>query len=271
MHKLFHRKMWPFWFPDFRQIARILHYGSPMAVQIWISCLFCLHNGCCRPFLMSEIHFCSHFWPFQFDTQFLLWKFLTKWLPSAILDVQNSLSIIFLAILDQYEIFKIFFLQNGRRCNRLRCPLARMSGLQCFNMGHNGHGINLYGVSMTLMGNYHAGGQSSLGHLRLVHRRPFWMSEIHFHRNMWPFWFPDFRQNRPGSMLWVTNGCTNMNFMCKLVTQLQGTQTLAMAEARAILCDFETFYSLLCSPEQSTGRSNGVWRDIDNKYNVKRN
>ena len=39
------------------------------------------------------------------------------------------------------------------RCNRLRCPLARMSGLQCFNMGHNGHGINLYGVSMTLMWN----------------------------------------------------------------------------------------------------------------------
>ena len=29
-------------------------------------------------------------------------------------------------------------------------------------MGHNGHGINLYGVSMTLMGNKHAGGQSSL-------------------------------------------------------------------------------------------------------------
>ena len=39
------------------------------------------------------------------------------------------------------------------RCNRLRCPLARMSGLQCFNIGHNGHGINLYGVSMTLMEN----------------------------------------------------------------------------------------------------------------------
>ena len=39
------------------------------------------------------------------------------------------------------------------RCNRLICPLARMSGLQYFNMGHNGHGINLYGVSMTLMGN----------------------------------------------------------------------------------------------------------------------
>ena len=31
--------------------------------------------------------------------------------------------------------------------------LPRMSGLECFNMGHKGHGINLYGVSMTLMGN----------------------------------------------------------------------------------------------------------------------
>ena len=39
------------------------------------------------------------------------------------------------------------------RCNRLRCPLARMSGMQCFNMCHNGNGINLYGVSMTLMEN----------------------------------------------------------------------------------------------------------------------
>ena len=58
----------------------------------------------------------------------------------------------------------------GYRCNRLRCPLARLSGLQCFNMGHNGHGINLYGVIMTLMGNIHAGGQSSLGHLSLLHR-----------------------------------------------------------------------------------------------------
>ena len=37
------------------------------------------------------------------------------------------------------------------RCNRPRCPLARLFGLQCFNMGHNGHGINLYCVIMTLM------------------------------------------------------------------------------------------------------------------------
>ena len=40
-------------------------------------------------------------------------------------------------------------------------------------MGHNGQGINLYGVVMIFMGNLHAGGQSNLGHLSLVHR--------HFH------------------------------------------------------------------------------------------
>ena len=56
------------------------------------------------------------------------------------------------------------------RCNRLRCPLARVSSLQCYNMGHNSRGINLYGVIMTLMGNKHAGWQSSLGHLSLLHR-----------------------------------------------------------------------------------------------------
>ena len=39
-------------------------------------------------------------------------------------------------------------------------------------MGHNSDGINLYGVIMTLMGNLHAGGQSSLGHLNLLHRYP---------------------------------------------------------------------------------------------------
>ena len=56
------------------------------------------------------------------------------------------------------------------RCNRLSCPLARLSGLQCINMGHNGHALNLYGVVMILIGNLHADGQSNLGHLSLVHR-----------------------------------------------------------------------------------------------------
>ena len=137
------------------------------------------HFGCPK---ITSYHFRS-------IPQFIfLLIFFTKWLPAAILDVRNSLSMAFLAISDQYDFFfenktliffwnfwqngccrpfwmseinfrwhfwsfqinTIFFLQNGCRCNRLKCPLARMSGLQCFNMGHNGHGINLYGVSMTL-------------------------------------------------------------------------------------------------------------------------
>ena len=44
---------------------------------------------------------------------------------------------------------------------------ARLSGLQCFNMGHNGHGINIYDVVMIFMGNLHAGGQNHQGHLSL--------------------------------------------------------------------------------------------------------
>ena len=39
-------------------------------------------------------------------------------------------------------------------------------------MGHNGHGIphgiNMYGIIMTLMGKIHVGGQSELGHLSLL-------------------------------------------------------------------------------------------------------
>ena len=39
------------------------------------------------------------------------------------------------------------------QCNRLRCPLARVSSLQYYNIGHNSRGINLYGVIMILLGN----------------------------------------------------------------------------------------------------------------------
>ena len=49
---------------------------------------------------------------------------------------------------------------------------ARLSVLQCNNMSHNayGHGINLYDVIMTRVGNLHECGQSSLGHFSLLHR-----------------------------------------------------------------------------------------------------
>ena len=34
---------------------------------------------------------------------------------------------------------------------------VRCLDLQCYNKGHNGHGINLYDVLIILMGNLHAG------------------------------------------------------------------------------------------------------------------
>ena len=37
------------------------------------------------------------------------------------------------------------------RCDRLKCPLAQMSGLQFYNMGYNGHGLNMYGVLMIII------------------------------------------------------------------------------------------------------------------------
>ena len=73
-------------------------------------------------------------------------------------------------------IFLKFYVRFSNRCNRLKCPLGRLSSLQCYNMGHNGHGINLHGLIMTLMGNEHAVGKSSLGHLSLVHRHHIWCS-----------------------------------------------------------------------------------------------
>ena len=56
------------------------------------------------------------------------------------------------------------------RCNRFKCPLTRLPSLQCYSMGHNGHGINLYGVIMTLMGDLHVGENSDRGLSVLVHR-----------------------------------------------------------------------------------------------------
>ena len=90
-----------------------------------------LQNGCRRPFWMCEIYFRSHFWPFQIDMQFFLGgKFLTKWLPSAILDVRNSLSVAFLAISDQYEaFFKMFYkMAAGAHFGCAKLTFDRISG-----------------------------------------------------------------------------------------------------------------------------------------------
>ena len=53
--------------------------------------------------------------------------------------------------------------------------LTRLSGLQCYSMGHNGHGINLYSVVMILRGNLHAGGQSNPGHFETFHQKQMYM------------------------------------------------------------------------------------------------
>ena len=45
---------------------------------------------------------------------------------------------------------------------------GRIVPLQCHNMGHNGHGINLYGVLMIIMGNLHTGGHSVLVHRFII-------------------------------------------------------------------------------------------------------
>ena len=119
-------------------------------------------NGCRRPFWMSEIHFRSHFWPLQIDTQlYFFWKFLTKWLPSAILDARNTLSIAFLAILDQsgIVIFLGNFWQNG--CHR---PFW-MSEIHI--SGHLRSIWNFYIFFNFFFWPFQID-------------RPFWMSEIHF-------------------------------------------------------------------------------------------
>ena len=89
----------------FKKMAAGSHFGCRKITWYRISYhfrsipqfLFCeivLQNGCRRPFWMSENHVRSHFWPFQINTK-LLNFFFSKWLPSAILDVRNSLWINF--------------------------------------------------------------------------------------------------------------------------------------------------------------------------------
>ena len=46
---------------------------------------------------------------------------------------------------------------------------ARFFWMQCFNMGHNGYGINMYGVIMILM-KLTCRWTMSLGHMSLVHQ-----------------------------------------------------------------------------------------------------
>ena len=85
---------------------------------------------------------------------------ITKWLLVAILDVQNSLSMVFLAISDQYETY--FF----NLYTKWPCPKFTFDRIS----GHFRSILNFF-----------------LKFLQNGRRRPFWMSEIHFWLNFWPF------------------------------------------------------------------------------------
>ena len=101
---------------------------------------------------------------FRSIPQFLfLWNFCTKWLPPAILDVRNSLSIAFQAIF----IFFFNFWQNGWR-QPFWCPKLTFDRI-------SGHFRSIR--NFIFLGNFWQNGC----------RWPFWMSEIHFGSHFWPF------------------------------------------------------------------------------------
>ena len=156
---------------------------------------------------------------FTFDHIFL--KFLTKWLPSAILHVRNSLSITFLAILDQYDFFIYFFyslsiafLAISDRYASLIFLFDKMAagghfGCPKFTFDHtSGHFRSMRNFicfeifdKMAAIGHFGCpkfAFDRISGHFRSIRififyflqngcRRPFWMSEIHFRSHFWPF------------------------------------------------------------------------------------
>ena len=206
----------PFWMSE-------IHFRS----HFWpfqINTKLFLQNGRRRPFWISEINFRSHFWPFQIDMQlYFILFFLTKWLPSAILIVRNSLSIAFLAILDKYINFYFFIYYKMAAGAHFGCPkftFDRISGhfrsiwnFFFFNfdiMVSVGHFVcpkfTFYWIS---------------GHFRSIRNviifgsfwqngccRPFWMSEIQFRSHFWPFkintdFFVTFLQNGRRRTYWI--------------------------------------------------------------------
>ena len=172
---------------------------------------------------MSEIHFRSHFWPFQINTYFIFWKFLTKWPPAPILDIRNSLSIAFLAISDRYAtLFLLEIFDEMAAVGHFGCPkftFDRISGhfrsmrnffwIFFYKMAAGGH----FGCSKItfdcISGHFRSIGHFGclkftfdgiFGHFRSMRiliifqniwqngrLRPFWMSENNFQSHFLPF------------------------------------------------------------------------------------
>ena len=92
---------------------------------------------------------------------------VTKWLPSAISDVLNSLWITFLAILDQYRFF-IFFI-----CFTKWLPVAILDVRKSLSISFLA--ISDRYTTLFFFWNFWQNGW----------RRPFWMSEFHFRSHFW--------------------------------------------------------------------------------------
>ena len=126
---------------------------------------------------------------FYLNQQAVYWVVsLTDLKVSGMLDLvhlikyMRQVSCLFVIMPRKYGVLKIFNAEKNIQNRAMRYYLvhkfapiagviARLSGLQC----HNVHGINLYGVIViTLMVNLHAGEQSSLRHLSLLHRYAGW-------------------------------------------------------------------------------------------------
>ena len=112
---------------------------------------FCLQNGSRRPFWMSEIHFRSHFWPFQIDTQF----FLNFWQDGRRRPFWMSETHFRLHFWPFQIDMQLFFFLKMAAIGHFGCPKFTFNRIS----GQIQNGI----------------------------RRPFWMSEIHFLSYFWPF------------------------------------------------------------------------------------
>ena len=118
------------------------------------------HFGCSKiTFDLISAHFRS------IRNFIFFWKFLTKWLPSAILDFRNSLWITFLAILDQCRFF-IFFTKW--------LPVAILDVRKSLS-------ISFLSISHRYATFF------LLKFLTMADVGHFWMSEFHFRSHFWPF------------------------------------------------------------------------------------
>ena len=236
-----HRR--PFWMSEIHFWSHFWPFQINTKLLFFLKFFF-LQNGRRRPFWMSKIHFLSHFWSihnffififykmaagahfgcpkFTFDHisgnfrsiwNFFVLNFFTKWLPSVILDVRNSLSIEFLAISDRYStlIFLEIF-DKMAAVGHFGCPkftFDRISGhfrsiryffFFFYKMAVGGH----FGCSKMTFDciSDHFGSIGHFGCLKFTFdsnsshfisiqnyffRRPFWMSENHFRSHIWPF------------------------------------------------------------------------------------